>query len=40
MGKQRKTYSAEIKVKIALEAIKGQRTINEIAATTACIPIR
>ena len=32
MNKQRKIYSAEFKVKIALEAIKGQRTINEIAS--------
>ncbi len=31
MTKQRKTYSAELKAKIALEAIKGQRTLNEIA---------
>ena len=31
MKKQRKTYSADLKVKIALEAIKGQRTVNEIA---------
>jgi transposase-like protein len=31
MKKQRKTYSADLKVRIALEAIKGQRTINEIA---------
>lgn len=29
--RQRKTYTTEFKVKIALEAIKGQRTINEIA---------
>jgi transposase-like protein len=29
--KQRKTYTTEFKVKVALEAIKGQRTINEIA---------
>jgi transposase len=29
--KQRKSYTAAFKVKIALEAIKGQRTINEIA---------
>jgi|GEM_PF-5727211 len=27
--KQRKSYTAAFKVKIALEAIKGQRTINE-----------
>lgn len=29
--KQRKSYTTEFKVKVALEAIKGQRTINEIA---------
>ena len=29
---QRKKYSAEFKAKVALEAIKGQRTINEIAS--------
>jgi len=29
--RQRKTYTTEFKVKIALEAIKGQRTVNEIA---------
>jgi putative transposase len=32
MPKQRKTYSAELKARVALEAIKAQRTINEIAA--------
>ena len=32
MTTQRKTYSAELKAKIALEAIKGQRTVNEIAS--------
>jgi transposase-like protein len=32
MPTQRKIYSAELKARIALEAIKGQRTINEIAA--------
>lgn len=32
MKKQRKTYSAELKAKIATEAIKGQRTVNEIAS--------
>jgi putative transposase len=29
---QRKRYSAELKTKVALEAIKGQKTTNEIAA--------
>jgi putative transposase len=31
MSKQRKTYSAELKARIALEAIKGQMTVNQIA---------
>jgi transposase-like protein len=30
--RQRKSYTPEFKVKVALEAIKGQRTINEIAS--------
>jgi transposase-like protein len=33
MRRQRKQYSAALKAKIALEAIKGQRTIQEIAST-------
>jgi transposase-like protein len=32
MAGQRKRYSAEIKAKVALEAIKGQKTANEIAS--------
>jgi putative transposase len=32
MAKQRKPYSAELKARIALEAIKGQQTLNAIAA--------
>lgn len=32
MKKQRNTYSAELKAKIAIEAILAQRTINEIAS--------
>ena len=32
MTKQRKTYTTVFKVKIAIEAIKGQRTVNEIAS--------
>ncbi len=31
MTKQRTTYSAELKARIALEAIKGQMTVNQIA---------
>ena len=33
MSKQRKIYSADFKAKVALAAIKGQHTINELAAT-------
>lgn len=32
MKSQRKRYSAEFKAKVALEALKGQKTTNEIAA--------
>ena len=32
MGQQRKRYSAETKAKVALEAIRGHKTANEIAA--------
>ena len=32
MRKQRQQYSAEFKAKVALETIKGARTVNEIAA--------
>jgi len=32
MKRQRRQYSAEWKAKVALEAIKGQRTVQEIAS--------
>ena len=32
MSVQRKQYSAELKTRVALEAIKGQMTVNQIAA--------
>jgi putative transposase len=32
MAKIRKRYSAEFKAKVALESIRGQRSINEIAS--------
>ena len=31
MGRQRKQYTGAFKAKIAVEAIKGQRTIQELA---------
>lgn len=38
MGRQRRQFSAGFKAKVALEAIKGQRTIREIASTFAVHP--
>lgn len=38
MPTQRKRYSAEFKAKIALEVIKGQRTVNEIASESGVHP--
>jgi transposase len=35
MGKHRK-FSAELKAKIAVEALKGQRTVQEIASQLRC----
>ena len=32
MAGQRRRYSAALKAKVAIEAIKGQKTTNEIAA--------
>ena len=32
MKRERKRYDASLKAKVALEALKGQRTTNEIAA--------
>jgi len=32
MGRQRRTFSAEFKAKVALAAIREQRTINELAS--------
>jgi hypothetical protein len=39
MAGQRKRYSAALKAKVALEAIKGQKTTNEIAAEYADHPV-
>jgi transposase-like protein len=32
MPRKRRTFSAEFKARVALEAVRGERTINEIAA--------
>ena len=31
MSSKRKTYSADFKTKVALEALRGERTVNQIA---------
>jgi transposase len=38
MGKQRRQFNAGFKAKVALEAIKGQRTVQEIASTFSVHP--
>ncbi len=38
MSQQRKIYSADFKAKVALAAIKGQQTINEIASSFSVHP--
>lgn len=38
MAGQRKRYSADLKYKVALEAIRGQKTANEIATEYAVHP--
>ena len=38
MGKHRRQFSAALKAKIAVEAIKGQRTIQEIGSSYAVHP--
>jgi transposase len=38
MAAPRKHYSADFKAKVALEAIKGQMTLNELAALHAVHP--
>lgn len=38
MMKQRKHYSADFKAKVAIAAIKGDKTVNEIASTFSVHP--
>ena len=38
MGKHRRQFSAALKAKIAVEAIKGQRTVQEIASSYSVHP--
>lgn len=38
-GKKRKTYSAQFKAKVGLEAVRGAKTINEIAQQHGVHPV-
>lgn len=38
MKRERKRYSGEFKAKLALEVVKGQRTLNEIASESGVHP--
>jgi putative transposase len=38
MSTQRKQYSAEFKARVALEALKGLKTVNELASTSGVHP--
>lgn len=38
MKRERKRYSSEFKAKLALEVVKGQRTLNEIASESGVHP--
>src|SRR2546428_5017905 len=40
MTMQRRQHSAEFKAKVALEAIRGERTINELAAEYGVHPVQ
>jgi putative transposase len=40
MSTQRKKYSADFKAKAALEALKGQRLVNEIASELGVHPVQ
>lgn len=40
MRRKRRTFSAEFKARVALEAIKGQKTINQIAQEEGVLPVQ
>lgn len=40
MTMQRRQHSAEFKAKVALEAIRGERTVNELAAEYGVQPVQ
>ena len=40
MSKKRRTFSAEFKAKVALEALREQETLNQIAASYDMLPVQ
>lgn len=40
MKRKRRNHSAEFKAKVALAALRGDRTLAELAEQFECIPIR
>jgi transposase-like protein len=40
MKRKRRTFSAEFKARVALEAVKSQKTINEIAHAEGVLPVQ
>ncbi len=40
MKRKRRTHSAEFKARVALEAIKGIKTINQIAQDEGVLPVQ
>lgn len=40
MKRKRRTFSAEFKARVALEAIKSQKTINQIAQVEGVLPVQ
>jgi transposase-like protein len=40
MTMQRRQHRAELKAKVALEAIRGERTVNELAAAYGVHPVQ
>jgi len=40
MSKKRRSFSAELKAKVALEALKEQETLNQIASRYDVLPVQ
>ena len=40
MRKPRRNHSAAFKARVALEAIRGEKTVAQLRPTTRCMPLR